>query len=58
MKAKAIKKFYDIEAGVDRAADDEFECTEARFKAINSTQYGVLAEKVAAPRKNTAKKED
>lgn len=48
MKARAIIPFYDLKEQVDRDKGDEFECSEARFKEINSTQFGTIAEKVPA----------
>lgn len=51
MKARAVRLFSDIEAGCDRKPGDVFECSEERFAALNSTRYGVLVEKAAAPKK-------
>lgn len=54
MRARCIAPFYDKKAKADRAPGDVFECTEARFKEINSTEFGELAAKVQA-RKASAK---
>ena len=47
MKARCTAPFYDKKAKTDRDIGDVFECTPARFKEINSTEFGELAEKVA-----------
>lgn len=54
MKARCIAPFYDKRAKADREPGDVFECTEARFKEINSTEFGELAARVRA-RKAAAK---
>lgn len=46
MKAKAIVPFFDKVAEVTRSMGEEFECSDARFKEINSTEFGILAEAV------------
>lgn len=58
VKVKCTSKFFDIAAGVDRLPGDEWEVSEARAKAINGTDYGVLVEVAAKPKPRTrAKKE-
>lgn len=47
MKARCTTPFYDKKAKVDRDVGDVFECTAARFKEVNSTEFGELAVKVA-----------
>lgn len=50
MKCKTVKRFFDIEAKCQREVGDTFECSAERFKAINSTAHGTLAEEVKATR--------
>ena len=73
MKAKAVKPFFDLVEGVDRALNDEFELTPERFAAINERGYGELVvaieeekpveaveekpKKKAAPKRAKAKEE-
>lgn len=58
MKVKAVAPFLDIKANADRKVGEVFECSEARFKEINATEYGVLVEAVEEKpaRKTTARK--
>ena len=60
MKVKAIKLFEDIQAKVDRKPGDVWEVDEARFEALNSTEFGKLVEAVEepkpAPKRTRAKK--
>lgn len=58
-KVKALKKFYDVEAKLDREPGDSWDVTAERATALNSTQYGELVEVAkAARRKPAAKKGD
>lgn len=50
MKAKCLKDFRDLDAGMLRKAGDTFEVTPERFKTLNSTKYGQLVREVK-PRK-------
>lgn len=54
-KVKALKKFYDLEAGVDRVPGDSWEASAARAKALNETQYGELVEVAKAAKARKAK---
>lgn len=56
MKAKVIVQFYDIPEKVTRKPGEEIEVTEARFKEINSTEFGDLIEKVATAKKTTTRR--
>lgn len=62
MKVKTVKPFLDREAKCDRAIGDEFECSKARFDAINAAGFGVLVEQIeeakpkAAPKRTTKAK--
>ena len=58
MKAKAVKPFFDLVEGVDRALNDEFELTPERFAAINERGYGelVVAVEDEKPKKKAPKK--
>lgn len=48
-KARVLRAFYDIEAGVDRAAGEVFECAAARFDEIVKAYPGnPLIEAVSA----------
>lgn len=49
MTAECIVSFKDIEAGVLRETGERFEVTPERFKAINSTKYGILVKEVEEP---------
>lgn len=51
MFAECIVKFKDIEAGRLREAGERFEVSPERFKAINSTKYGVLVKEVVQEEK-------
>ena len=46
MKAKVVTPFQDKEANILRKRGEVFECSDARFSAINSTEYGILVEAV------------
>lgn len=46
MKARCVVEFFDLLEDTMRHTGDEFEASEARFKEINGTRYGILAEKV------------
>ena len=56
-KVKALKKFYDIEAGSDRLPGDSWEVTAERAKALNTTQYGELVEVTKATKARKPKEE-
>lgn len=58
MKVRAIAPFYDLKEKCDRKPAEVFDCTEARFKELNTTEYGTLAERVEEKqtRKPTARK--
>ena len=54
MKVKAIKDFYDLERKVNVKAGDEFEVSEARGKALTTTNNKagcVLCEVLTTPEK-------
>lgn len=53
MTAECIVSFKDIEAGRLREAGERFEVTPERFKAINSTRYGILVKEVDEPTEET-----
>lgn len=58
MKVKAVRQFYDLKENVRRIPGkpgDTFEVTQARFKEINSTKYGVLVEEVNEPKTKKGK---
>lgn len=44
MNVRAIKEFYDREAGVVRYVGDEFEAGETRVSSLVSSLYGRLVE--------------
>ena len=44
MNVRAIKEFYDREAGVVRRVGDEFEAGDARVASLVSSLYGTLVE--------------
>lgn len=46
MKAKCIKGFRDLKAGVLRSEGETFEVTAERFKALNGSKYGQLVREV------------
>lgn len=50
MEARCVTPFFDKQEGKDREPGEVFECTDERFKAINATEFGVLAEAVAQPK--------
>ena len=50
MKAKVVTPFQDKEANTLRKSGEVFECSDSRFSAINSTEYGVLVEAVEEER--------
>lgn len=55
MKVKTLVPFDDLEGGFMRHVGDTFECSQARYKALISSEYGVLVESVESPKKaNTA----
>ncbi len=60
MKARVLKPFIDKKDGVARKPGDTFILSKERYKEINSTKFGVLAEVVAEeatePKKTPAKK--
>ena len=53
MLAECVKRFRDFESWEIREEGDQFEVTEKRLEAINSTKYGTLAIKVEQPEKAT-----
>ena len=58
MKVKAIKDFYDLERKVNVKAGDEFEVSEARGKALTTTNNKagyVLCEELTTPEKAVKK---
>lgn len=52
MVVKAVKVFHDKKEGVTRNVGDTFTVSEERYKELNSTQFGVLVEKVAEATKS------
>lgn len=60
MKARVLKPFIDKKDGVARKPGDTFILSKERYKEINSTKFGVLAEVVAEeatePKNTPAKK--
>ena len=48
MKAKCLKDFRDLDAGVLRKEGSVFDVTPQRFKLLNSTKYGQLVREVKA----------
>jgi hypothetical protein len=46
MRAKVLKRFYDLQSKTLRLPGEEFNTNQERFGEINSTSFGVLVEVV------------
>lgn len=55
MRIRATAPFYDKAEGIDRDEGEEWEVDEERLAAINSTEYGILADAVDPPAKAPTK---
>lgn len=58
MRAKCLRDFRDLDAGVLRKEGDVFEVTPERFDSLNSTKYGELVREVRARKPKEAKEEE
>jgi len=58
MKIKAIRKFRDKKTNKVYQAGEELEVNQTRFREINSTKWGKLAEEVKEVKKKEVKKKE
>ena len=56
MKARALKRFYDLKEKSIREVGDEFEVTAKRVDEINSTPSGTLIEVIKEKKKRKSTK--